>query len=53
MVTRENLNCAVIVKGRGVGARDQNPTVITVYKLACALGVSHLDLLQPYAEINE
>ncbi len=23
----------------------RNPTIVTVYELACALGVSHLDLL--------
>ena len=25
----------------------RNPTVITLYELACALGVSHIDLVQP------
>jgi transcriptional regulator with XRE-family HTH domain len=25
----------------------RNPTVVTVYEIALALGVSHLDLLQP------
>jgi transcriptional regulator with XRE-family HTH domain len=33
------------VSGLETGRR--NPTVVTVYELAKALGVSHLDLMQP------
>ncbi len=31
----------------GLEQGRRNPTVVTVYELAQALGVSHLDLLQP------
>jgi transcriptional regulator with XRE-family HTH domain len=31
----------------------RNPTVVTVYELAQALGVSHLDLLQPDGFVPE
>jgi transcriptional regulator with XRE-family HTH domain len=31
----------------GLEAGHRNPTVVTVYELAIALGVSHLDLLRP------
>jgi transcriptional regulator with XRE-family HTH domain len=31
----------------GLEQGRRNPTVVTVYELARALGVSHLDLLQP------
>lgn len=31
----------------GLEKGRRNPTVVTVYELAQALGVSHLDLLQP------
>jgi transcriptional regulator with XRE-family HTH domain len=31
----------------GLERGQRNPTVITVYELATALGVSHLDLLRP------
>jgi transcriptional regulator with XRE-family HTH domain len=31
----------------GLENGQRNPTVVTVYELACALGVSHLDLLRP------
>ena len=31
----------------GLERGRRNPTVVTVYELAQALGVSHLDLLQP------
>jgi transcriptional regulator with XRE-family HTH domain len=31
----------------GLERGRRNPTVVTVYELACALGVSHLDLLRP------
>ena len=31
----------------GLESGRRNPTVITLYELACALQVSHLDLLQP------
>jgi transcriptional regulator with XRE-family HTH domain len=31
----------------------RNPTVVTVYELAQALGVSHLDLLQPDGVVLE
>lgn len=34
----------------GLEQGRRNPTVVTVYELAQALGVSHLDLLQPEAE---
>jgi transcriptional regulator with XRE-family HTH domain len=33
------------VSGLETGRR--NPTIVTIYELAKALGVSHLDLLQP------
>jgi len=35
------------------GVFGPSPTVITVYELAWALGVPHLDLLQPDAKISE
>jgi transcriptional regulator with XRE-family HTH domain len=31
----------------GLEQGRRNPTVVTLYELACALGVSHLDLLRP------
>jgi transcriptional regulator with XRE-family HTH domain len=31
----------------GLEAGHRNPTIVTVYELAVALGVSHLDLLRP------
>ncbi len=31
----------------GLEGGRRNPTIVTVYELALALGVSHLDLLQP------
>lgn len=31
----------------GVEQGQRNPTVVTIYELACALDVSHLDLLRP------
>jgi transcriptional regulator with XRE-family HTH domain len=31
----------------GLESGHRNPTVVTVYELAVALGVSHLDLLRP------
>lgn len=31
----------------GLEAGERNPTIVTVYELAKALGVSHLDLLRP------
>jgi transcriptional regulator with XRE-family HTH domain len=31
----------------GLEGGQRNPTVVTVYELALALGVSHLDLLRP------
>jgi transcriptional regulator with XRE-family HTH domain len=31
----------------GLERGRRNPTIVTVYELACALGVSHLDLLKP------
>jgi len=31
----------------GLEAGHRNPTVVTVYEMAVALGVSHLDLLRP------
>jgi transcriptional regulator with XRE-family HTH domain len=31
----------------GLEGGHRNPTVVTVYELAVALGVSHLDLLRP------
>jgi transcriptional regulator with XRE-family HTH domain len=31
----------------GLERGKRNPTVVTVYEIAQALGVSHLDLLQP------
>ncbi len=34
----------------GLERGRRNPTVVTVYELAQALGVSHLDLLQPDGE---
>ena len=34
----------------GLEQGRRNPTIVTVYELAQALGVSHLDLLQPGAE---
>ena len=34
----------------GLERGRRNPTVVTVYELARALGVSHLDLLQPDGE---
>lgn len=34
------------ISGLEQGAR--NPTVVTLYELSQALGVSHLDLLQPH-----
>jgi transcriptional regulator with XRE-family HTH domain len=37
----------------GLEQGNRNPTVITVYELACALNVSHLDLLRPDAENSE
>lgn len=35
------------VSGLETGRR--NPTIVTIYELAKALGVSHLDLVQPLA----
>ena len=34
----------------GLERGRRNPTVVTLYELAQALGVSHLDLLQPDGE---
>ena len=34
----------------GLERGRRNPTVVTVYELSQALGVSHLDLLQPDGE---
>jgi transcriptional regulator with XRE-family HTH domain len=31
----------------GLESGHRNPTVVTVYEIATALGVSHLDLLRP------
>lgn len=31
----------------GLERGRRNPTIVTVYELALALGVSHLDLMQP------
>lgn len=31
----------------GLESGRRNPTIVTVYEIACALGVSHLDLLRP------
>lgn len=31
----------------GLERGQRNPTIVTVYEIACALGVSHLDLLTP------
>ena len=31
----------------GLEQGRRNPTIVTVYELSLALGVSHLDLLQP------
>jgi transcriptional regulator with XRE-family HTH domain len=31
----------------GLEKGRRNPTIVTVYELACALGISHLDLLRP------
>jgi transcriptional regulator with XRE-family HTH domain len=31
----------------GLESGHRNPTVVTVYELAVALGVSHIDLLRP------
>lgn len=31
----------------------RNPTVVSVYELAQALGVSHLDLMQPVGEAGD
>jgi hypothetical protein len=31
----------------GLEGGHRNPTVVTVYEMAVALGVSHLDLLRP------
>jgi transcriptional regulator with XRE-family HTH domain len=31
----------------GLEGGNRNPTVVTVYELAAALGVSHMDLLRP------
>jgi len=31
----------------GLEAGRRNPTIVTVYEIAKALGVSHLDLLEP------
>ena len=31
----------------GLERGQRNPTIVTVYEIACALGVSHLDLLRP------
>jgi len=39
------------VSGLETGRR--NPTVVTLYELAKALGVSHLDLLQPPLSRNK
>jgi transcriptional regulator with XRE-family HTH domain len=39
------------VSGLETGRR--NPTVVTLYELAKALGVSHLDLLQPTLSRNK
>jgi transcriptional regulator with XRE-family HTH domain len=34
----------------GLESGQRNPTIVTVYELACALGVSHLDLLTPNSD---
>jgi transcriptional regulator with XRE-family HTH domain len=34
----------------GLEQGRRNPTVVTVYELAMALGVSHMELLRPEAE---
>jgi transcriptional regulator with XRE-family HTH domain len=31
----------------GLERGQRNPTIVTVYEIACALGVSHVDLLKP------
>lgn len=31
----------------GLESGRRNPTIVTVYEIACALEVSHLDLLRP------
>lgn len=31
----------------GLENGQRNPTIVTLYELACALGVSHVDLVQP------
>ena len=33
----------------GLERGNRNPTIVTVYELAQALGVSHLDLLRPFS----
>lgn len=37
----------------GLERGRRNPTVVSLYEIAQALGVSHLDLLQPQAEDEE
>jgi transcriptional regulator with XRE-family HTH domain len=34
----------------GLERGRRNPTVVTIYELACALGVSHLELLKPFGK---
>lgn len=31
----------------GLEQGRRNPTIVTLYEIACALGVSHLELLRP------
>ena len=37
----------------GIETGRRNPTIVTLYELAKALGVSHLDLLQPPLSRNK
>ncbi|MDQ7250531.1 helix-turn-helix domain-containing protein [Dongia sedimenti] len=37
----------------GLEQGKRNPTIVTVYELAQALGVSHLDLLRPHRSIGK
>lgn len=37
----------------GLERGKRNPTVITLFELAQALGVSHVDLIQPGGEVSE
>jgi transcriptional regulator with XRE-family HTH domain len=34
----------------GLERGQRNPTVVTLYELASALGVSHLDLVRPFRD---